>query len=80
MLDKNPGAKIIYDIRYTWAIIDTVKAAGGHPIKSRVGHAFIKQAMRKQDAVFSGESSGHYYFKDFFLLIAAWCRFCLLWS
>ncbi len=65
-LAKHPGEKIIYDVRYTWAIIDTVTKAGGVPIQSRVGHSYIKQAMRAHDAIFCGESSGHYYFREYF--------------
>lgn len=65
ILEKNPGATIIYDPRYTWALIDSAKDSGGKAIISRVGHSFIKEKMREQDAVFCGESSGHIYFKDF---------------
>lgn len=65
ILEKNKGGKIVYDPRYTWALIDAAKEAGGEAILERVGHSFIKEKMRKEDAVFSGESSGHTYFKDF---------------
>jgi phosphomannomutase len=65
MLEKEPGAKIIYDVRASWAVPDTVKRAGGIPLVNRVGHAFIKHRMREEDAVFAGEVSGHYYFRDF---------------
>jgi phosphomannomutase len=65
MLEKEPGAKIIYDVRASWAVPDTVKRAGGIPIISRVGHAFIKLRMREENALFAGEVSGHYYFRDF---------------
>jgi phosphomannomutase len=65
MLEKEPGRKIIYDVRASWAVRDTVKAAGGVPLVNRVGHAFIKHRMREEDAVFGGEVSGHYYFRDF---------------
>jgi phosphomannomutase len=65
MLEKEPGAKIIYDVRASWAVRDTVLAAGGTPLVNRVGHAFIKHRMREEDAVFGGEVSGHYYFRDF---------------
>jgi len=65
MLEKEPGAKIIYDVRASWAVPDTVERAGGLPIVSRVGHAFIKQRMREENALFAGEVSGHYYFRDF---------------
>ena len=65
MLEKEPGAKIIYDVRASWAVPDTVERAGGVPIVSRVGHAFIKQRIREESALFAGEVSGHYYFRDF---------------
>jgi phosphomannomutase len=65
MLEKEPGAKIIYDVRASWAVPDTVKRAGGMPLINRVGHAFIKQRMREEHALFGGEVSGHYYFRDF---------------
>jgi len=65
VLAKEPGAKIIYDVRASWAVPDTIEAAGGVPLINRVGHAFIKHRMRKEDAAFGGEVSGHYYFRDF---------------
>jgi phosphomannomutase len=65
VLQKEPGAKIIYDVRASWAVPDTIERAGGVPLINRVGHAFIKHRMRKEDAVFGGEVSGHYYFRDF---------------
>lgn len=63
---KIPGAKIIHDTRLTWATKEMVSAAGGIAIENKVGHAFIKERMRKEDAVFAGEMSGHYYFRDFY--------------
>jgi phosphomannomutase len=66
MLEKNPGAKIIYDVRASWAVPETIERAGGTPLVNRVGHAFIKQRMREEDAAFAGEVSGHYYFRDFY--------------
>ncbi|MFA4995648.1 MAG: phosphomannomutase/phosphoglucomutase [Patescibacteria group bacterium] len=65
MLLKNPSSKIVYDPRYTWALIDAAKNAGGSSIIGRVGHSFIKTLMRQENAVFSGESSGHTYYRDF---------------
>ena len=65
-LEKNPGAKIIYDIRASWAVPDLVREAGGIPLVERVGHAFIKKRMSDEDAVYGGEVTGHYYFRDFF--------------
>lgn len=65
VLAKEPGAKIIYDVRASWAVPEVVRAAGGEPLINRVGHAFIKDRMRKDDAAFGGEVSGHYYFREF---------------
>jgi phosphomannomutase len=66
ILEKEPGAKIIYDVRASWAVRDTIGRAGGIPLINRVGHAFIKERMRQEGAVFAGEVSGHYYFRDFY--------------
>jgi len=66
MLAKYPGAKILYDVRASWAVPDTVRAAGGTPLINRVGHAYFKARMREEGAVFGGEVSGHYYFRDFY--------------
>ncbi|MHB1271876.1 MAG: phosphohexomutase domain-containing protein [Rhodanobacter sp.] len=65
LLEKNPGAKIIHDPRLTWNTIDMVHAAGGVAIESKTGHAFIKERMRAEDAVYGGEMSAHHYFRDF---------------
>ena len=65
LLEKEPGAKIIYDLRASWAVPETVERAGGVPLVNRVGHAFIKHRMRAEGAAFGGEVSGHYYFRDF---------------
>jgi phosphomannomutase len=65
VLEKEPGATIIYDVRASRAVPDTIERAGGVPLVNRVGHAFIKTRMRKEDAAFAGEVSGHYYFRDF---------------
>ncbi|WP_346355755.1 phosphomannomutase [Azotosporobacter soli] len=64
-LQHQPGAKIIHDPRLTWNTIEMVKAAGGQAIQSKTGHAFIKERMRQEDAVYGGEMSAHHYFKDF---------------
>jgi len=64
-LIRQPGAKIIYDPRLTWNTIEIVKQFGGIPVQSKTGHAFIKERMRKEDAVYGGEMSAHHYFKDF---------------
>src|SRR5205807_10609070 len=66
ILEKNPGSKVIYDVRASWAVPETIERAGGVPLVNRVGHAFIKQRMREEGAVFGGEVSGHYYFRDFY--------------
>ena len=66
VLEREPGATIVYDVRASWAVPDTVAAAGGTALVNRVGHAFIKHRLRKEGAAFAGEVSGHYYFRDFF--------------
>jgi len=65
LLEKELGAKIIYDVRASRAVPDTIERDGGVPLVNRVGHAFIKARMRKEEAAFAGEVSGHYYFRDF---------------
>jgi phosphomannomutase len=61
---REPGARIVYDVRASRAVADRVGAAGGVPLVNRVGHAFIKKRMRDEQAVFGGEVSGHFYFRD----------------
>jgi phosphomannomutase len=65
ILEKAPGAKILYDVRASWAVPQTIERAGGIPLLNRVGHAFFKHRMREEGAVFGGEVSGHYYFQEF---------------
>lgn len=65
-LEKHPGARVLYDVRASWAVPDLISAAGGIPLMERVGHAFIKRRMAQEEAVYAGEVTGHYYFKDFF--------------
>jgi phosphomannomutase len=65
VLEKEPGAKIIYDVRASWAVPETIERHGGTALMNRVGHAYIKHRMREEDAAFAGEVSGHYYFRDF---------------
>jgi len=65
LLEKEPGTKIIYDVRASRAVPETIERAGGIPLVNRVGHAFIKHRMRKEGAAFAGEVSAHYYFRDF---------------
>lgn len=64
-LQKNPGSKIIHDPRLSWNTVEVVNAAGGTPVMSKTGHAFIKERMRKEDAIYGGEMSAHHYFRDF---------------
>lgn len=64
-LQTNPGSKIIHDPRLSWNTIDIVNQAGGVPVMSKTGHAFIKERMRKEDAIYGGEMSAHHYFRDF---------------
>jgi phosphomannomutase len=65
VLAKDPDEKVIYDVRASWAVPEAIERAGGFPLVNRVGHAFIKQRMRAEDALFAGEVSAHYYFRDF---------------
>jgi len=65
VLAKEPGAKVIYDVRASWAVPQTIERAGGIPLINRVGHAYIKHRMREEHAAFGGEVSGHYYFSGF---------------
>jgi phosphomannomutase len=65
ILAKEGGGNVIYDVRASWAVPETIERAGGTPIVNRVGHAYIKHRMRKEDAIFAGEVSAHYYFRDF---------------
>jgi phosphomannomutase len=67
VLAKRPGANILYDVRASRAVPDTVRELGGSPYVNRVGHAFFKIGMREHEGAFGGEVSGHYYFRDF------WC-------
>jgi len=63
-LKENPGAVILHDLRTSRAVAELIEAAGGRPVRSRVGHAFIKRAMRDNHALFAMELSGHYYYSD----------------
>jgi phosphomannomutase len=64
-LRSNPGSRIVHDPRLTWNTIDVAQAFGGEPVQSKTGHAFIKERMRKENAVYGGEMSAHHYFRDF---------------
>src|SRR6202011_3111656 len=63
---RPPGEAILYDVRASRAVADTVTRAGGIPYVNRVGHAFFKTRMRAEGSLFGGEVSGHYYFRDFY--------------
>ncbi|HEY4093139.1 MAG TPA: phosphomannomutase [Luteibacter sp.] len=65
MLEKHKGARIIHDPRLTWNTVEMVESAGGIAVQSKTGHAFIKERMRAEDAVYGGEMSAHHYFRDF---------------
>jgi phosphomannomutase len=65
-LMKSPGSNIVYDVRASYAVKDTVAKYDGTALMNRVGHAFIKRRMRDEDAIFGGEVTGHYYFRDFY--------------
>jgi phosphomannomutase len=65
MLKKEPGGKILYDPRLTWSTEEQVRQAGGIPVMTRTGHAFIKERMRQENAIYGGEMSAHHYFRDF---------------
>jgi len=63
--EREPGAKIVHDPKLTWNIQNIVREAGGRPVQCRSGHTFMKDCMRKADAVYGGETSSHHYFRDF---------------
>lgn len=65
LLEKHPGGRIVHDPRLTWNTIEMVRAAGGIPVMSKTGHAFIKERMRAEDAIYGGEMSAHHYFREF---------------
>jgi phosphomannomutase len=64
MLEKNPGAKIVHNLICSWTVPEVIRENGGTPVRTRVGHSFIKQVMAETGAVFGGEHSGHYYFRE----------------
>jgi phosphomannomutase len=64
MLEKHPGATIVHNLICSWAVPEVIRENGGIPVRTRVGHSFIKKVMADTDAVFGGEHSGHYYFRD----------------
>ncbi|OGZ05407.1 MAG: hypothetical protein A2845_02050 [Candidatus Lloydbacteria bacterium RIFCSPHIGHO2_01_FULL_49_22] len=77
-LSQYPKAKVIIDMKLNWAIIDTVKKAGGEALPNKTGHSYFKERMIAEDAVFGGEVSGHYFFKDFFYLDNGMIPFVLI--
>ncbi|HET9671646.1 MAG TPA: phosphomannomutase/phosphoglucomutase [Actinomycetota bacterium] len=66
MLDREPGAKVVHNLICSWTVPEVIREHGGRPIRTRVGHSFIKQVMAETGAIFGGEHSGHYYFRDNF--------------
>jgi phosphomannomutase len=66
LLTKSPGQAVIYNVICSWSVREVIEERGGTPIRSRVGHSFIKQVMAESGAIFGGEHSGHYYFRDNF--------------
>jgi len=63
-LSREPGANVVYDLRSSWVVKEEIEARGGHAVRDRVGHSFIKATMRGNNAIFAGELSGHFYFRD----------------
>jgi phosphomannomutase len=66
LLRRSPGESVIYNVICSWAVREVIEENGGTPIRSRVGHSFIKQVMAESGAIFGGEHSGHYYFRENF--------------
>jgi phosphomannomutase len=64
LLKRNPGAPVVYNLICSWTVPEVIREQGGEPVRTRVGHSFIKQVMAETGAVFGGEHSGHYYFRD----------------
>jgi phosphomannomutase len=77
---ERSGSAVVYDLRSSWAVPEEIEAAGGAPVESRVGHSFIKAVMREKNAVFGGELSGHYYFRDNWCCDSGEIAFFVLWS
>lgn len=65
ILHSHPGGKVVHDPRLTWNTIEMVREAGGTPVQSKSGHAFVKDVMRREDAIYGGEMSAHHFFRDF---------------
>jgi len=77
-LHRHPGAAIVYDLRSSRVVPEEIRRAGGRPIRERVGHSFIKETMKKNDAVLGGELSGHYYFKEHYFADSGMMAFAKL--
>ncbi len=81
MLRGEPvGSAVAYDLRSSWAVPEEIEAAGGAPVETRVGHSFIKAVLRDKNAVYGGELSGHYYFRDNYCCDSGEIAFFILWS
>jgi phosphomannomutase/phosphomannomutase/phosphoglucomutase len=65
ILSRHPGSRVVHDPRLTWNTIEMVKEAGGVPVQSKSGHAFVKEVMRREDAIYGGEMSAHHFFREF---------------
>ena len=79
-LSKEKGATIIHDPRIIWNTIDVVGKCGGHAVASKTGHAFVKAAMRRRDAIYGGEMSAHHYFRDFAYCDSGIIPWLLVWE
>jgi phosphomannomutase len=77
-LRRHPGSAIVYDLRSSRVVPEEIRKAGGRPIRERVGHSFIKETMKKNDAVFGGELSGHFYFRDHYFADSGMMAFAKL--
>ncbi len=64
MLEREPGATVVHNLICSWTVPEVIEEHGGVPVRTRVGHSFIKQVMAETGAIFGGEHSGHYYFRD----------------
>jgi phosphomannomutase len=79
-LASNPGASVVYDLRSTKAVAEEITKAGGKPVRSRVGHVFLKQAMADNQGIFGGELSGHFYFRNNYNADSGVISMCVVFS
>ncbi|RKZ11427.1 phosphomannomutase, partial [bacterium] len=79
-LRRSPGANIVHDPRLTWNTVQMVTAAGGRPVMNKTGHAFMKERMRSEDAVYGGEMSAHHYFREFAYCDSGMLPWLLVWQ